>query len=217
MRKLELILSRPLGAEWLSRVLMPSHADYDFEQEIYKKWGTHQGYFQNWRYVEETWNQIEKEIYEKLNQMDLDIKYDLESSYTVVHVRRGDYLGLKNIYGILSLKHYEEALKSLDQDVKENLYVISDDAEVGREFSEQLGAIRAFAPHDLGEWEALKFMSKARCVVAANSTFSWWGSFLCYKNGGIAVLPSEYFISKRDTANMALQFPGSRVSNSIYE
>jgi hypothetical protein len=135
----------------------------------------------------------------------------------VVHVRRGDYLGLKNSYGILSLKHYEEALKSLDQNVKENLYVISDDAEVGREFSDQLGAIRAFAPHDLGEWEALKFMSKARCVVAANSTFSWWGSFLCYKNGGIAVLPSEYFISKRDTANMALQFPGSRVSNSIYE
>ena len=217
LKKMESLISIPFGVKWLSRILIRTHPDYVFELEINKEYGIHQGYFQNWKYVEEVWHQVGTEINQKLSGISLEAKFELETNYTVAHVRRGDYLNLQNLYGTLGANHYKEALKAVAQDLKQNLYIISDDDQIGRALANQLGGIRAFGPHDLQEWEALKLMSMARCVIAANSTFSWWGSYLCHKSGGLAILPAEYFVTNNISANTALQYPGARISKSIYE
>ena len=63
---------------------------------------------------------------------------------------------------------------------------------------------------DSGEfsaWQSLKIMSLASAVVTANSTFSWWGGYMCSKRGGIAITPQPWFSSNITKTENALSHP----------
>ena len=168
------------------------------------------GYFQNWQYVHVVMPQIYSELVEMLTKVSGIASIQLGNSvYGVVHFRRGDLLNYGKTMGILNdgyfLKAINYAFTDLNQRVK--LVVLTDDKEAGEKTFASL-ADEVYGPDDVDEWEALRIMSNAIFVVTSNSTFSWWGALLSSKNGGIAYVPSPWFLDWSPNPGEAFIFPG---------
>jgi hypothetical protein len=116
-----------------------------------------------------------------------------------MHIRRGDYVGNSETYGLLSNDYYQEALK-LMMELKPfaPVWVFSDDHEAAIEISGEITGIdfRLLTINELeNPLEALILMSKAKGHVIANSTFSQWAAVL--GNSPIVICPKEYFADGR--------------------
>jgi hypothetical protein len=48
---------------------------------------------------------------------------------------------------------------------------------------------------DATAWDVLTDLANSDVVIAANSTLSWWGAWLCVQNNGLAFLPSIWIRS----------------------
>jgi hypothetical protein len=175
------------------------------------------GYFQHWRYVESSWEVIGPEILSALSQQST-LKY-AQHDYMVVHVRRGDYSLQREQLGVLKNRYYDEAIKLAL--TKLNLgsiliYVISDDSEEAKDLFAGNSDAKVIPPSELDEWGCLSLMSQAKAVVTANSTLSWWGGYLAYKNGGIMVIPEPWFDTWGERVGSAFALPGVLQVNSSF-
>jgi hypothetical protein len=140
-------------------------------------------------------NQIKKEIVENLG------------TFQVLHIRRGDFLYKNSKFPTLALNYY---LRNITPDL--NLVIITDDIDSSKTMINFIKPNFIFGPADFNEIECLYLMSKANIVIAANSTFSFWGGVLCQSNGGRTIYPSM------DTSNgRNLHYPGFLIQNPEYE
>ena len=109
-----------------------------------------------------------------------------DGSLTAIHVRRGDYVSKPNFHPTCSLEYYNEAMDIINSD---NYIIISDDIEwckkvfVGNEF--------IFSPFT-NEIEDLYLLMNCDNHIIANSSFSWWGAYLCEKDNKV-VSPKTWF------------------------
>ena len=101
---------------------------------------------------------------------------------TAVHVRRTDYLHQTDLYRPLGPAYYEAAMAATAAP-----YVIfSDDpAWCRRNFPSECIVMR-----NNRDYEDLLLMASCDEVIAANSTFSWWGAWL---SPGRGVFPRRWF------------------------
>jgi|688.fasta_scaffold447416_2 hypothetical protein len=159
------------------------------------------GYWQNWQFAYRNRSVLATELLVYLSQ---NIKthsklIGREKPLLVVHVRRGDYNSqrLKEIVGTISLQSYVKKIKEL-KDLYPNLEVITlTDSSFIQENANLIvffGTILDVS--ETTNWEALKIMSCADFLIAANSTFSWWGGFLSSFKGGTVFIPNKWFLSE---------------------
>lgn len=100
-----------------------------------------------------------------------------------LHVRRGDYLHLKDYHPVLPRSYYIEAVKKFKG---QPIWVFSDD----------LAWCEKNLPSDWrfvgGRSDVEDFFTMASCQhhIIANSTFSWWAAWL---NGKEVVAPKTWF------------------------
>ena len=124
-----------------------------------------------------------------------------------VHVRHGDYLTSPHLewHGVLSENYYEEAVFRLyGKNYDEIIFLIfSDDLDWCREnfhFAKQLVVE--------GEEDIIDLFMGARCNdhIIANSSFSWWQSYLGNRSGR-TVAPKKWFGEKTplDTRDLYLK------------
>lgn len=139
------------------------------------------GYFQSELYFLQ-----HKDIIKQL----LTPKYEvqLEPGLCGIHVRRGDYLNLTNCYTQLDMNYYNQAMQ---ESGCSKFLVFSDDIEWCKcnfkgehfEFSER---------HS--DYEDLAIMvKKCQSLIIANSSFSWWGSYLNSNDNKKVIAPSKWF------------------------
>ena len=117
--------------------------------------------------------------------------YSAGGTSVAIHVRRTDYLKLQAYHGVLPLSYYREAHKLLQQQCLINrVFVFSDDLEWCYDnFPKDFVIVRGTTAH-----EDLLLMSSCKHAVIANSSFSWWGSFLGDDQLGRAVIaPKQWF------------------------
>lgn len=167
------------------------------------------GYFQHWRYVEHAWGSIGPEIEKTLNLQ--RTTENLLGDYLVVHVRRGDLLIQNRLWGILQIDYYDKAIKIAKEILKLPdiaIFVITDQSEEAEKLFSGYENVEIFGPTDLDEWGCLSIMARSKGVIAANSTLSWWGGFLCHKRGGFMVIPDPFFDELGKRAGSAFAFPG---------
>lgn len=105
-----------------------------------------------------------------------------------IHVRLGDYTHLKDSHPPCSKEYYEEALSLLPKDA--NIILFSDD------YSNALNLMNSFGINVMLTGTADKFidlciMSKCNYHIIANSSFSWWGSWL--SNSKKTIAPKQWF------------------------
>lgn len=108
---------------------------------------------------------------------------DVES--VSVHVRRGDYLDKKEIYGgICTEEYYRGAIEYMQGQSRESrFYLFSNDPEwVKGWVNENYGGDHRFVIIEGTQEETgyldLLLMSRCKNHIIANSSFSWWGAWL---------------------------------------
>lgn len=138
------------------------------------------GYFQNFEYIDS----IREEFIQKLsfNEKILE-KYSDISKQIVIHVRGGDYKNNKFHEQPLT-NYYKRCIESCKGDM---FIVCTNDIPYAKQLIENCNFIEE------NEVDTLYLMSKAKGVICANSSFSWWGAYL-NPNRPIFI-PSKWFNS----------------------
>lgn len=133
----------------------------------------------------------------KLNQMDMNIKKLIDESCSVsVHVRRGDFVNNEG-FDICNINYYKTAINKLCEITGKKVnefqffffgddhkYILSNFENIQKEIVQGSSA-----------GIDMYLMSRCKYHIIANSTFSFWGSFLDDKSG-IVIAPQYSFFSK---------------------
>lgn len=114
-----------------------------------------------------------------------------------LHVRWGDYLNLKHVFGETPAGYYRRAvdvLRGLTGSTSP-LWLFSDDSSGA---SEYLAGVLELdhvveSPAESTPLENLLLLSGASGIVAANSSFSWWAAFLAQRTIGEVIFPRPLF------------------------
>lgn len=163
------------------------------------------GYFQSYKFFEQHFSLIyrlldietrTKEVFEKLN----DTFKDNVSNSISMHFRLGDYKKVSYFHPIMPSSYYLSSLKYIlenenennenkEKDISKNVIYFCEDEDIQtveetiRQCKEEfpnLNFIRA--PKVLEDWEQMLLMSECKHHIIANSSFSWWGAYIGFKN-----------------------------------
>ena len=111
-----------------------------------------------------------------------------------LHIRRTDYM-LNNFHKVLSLNYYYNSLKDIERTMTiGNIYIFSDDLNWIRdnfkwECKNNTKITFVSLKTDIDE---LSLMNKFKIIVIANSSFSWWASYVGSENKTIYA-PENWF------------------------
>jgi hypothetical protein len=147
------------------------------------------GYLQNINYLKDS-QEIVKELFKpSINSFrQVYLKYqpliDNKDRIVVVHARRTDYLrnqDIINYHGPLSVEYYKSAINKMCKYVKNPIFLLSSDdssfwVSVIKEVTELTNNF--FVLEDENEINTLILLQQFYYFIIANSTFSWWASYL---------------------------------------
>jgi hypothetical protein len=152
--------------------------DYHYDPNVFeiKEDTNFRGYFQSEKYFKHCEDVIRNEFKFKSDisdRVDEFLKPYVGKRLVAVHIRRGDYLVNPDAHPLCTLEYYHNAMDMLDGD--DVLFVcLSDDIGWCEENIKRKNII--FNKSDLAHDMCL--ISKCNDHIIANSTFSWWGSWL---------------------------------------
>ena len=167
------------------------------------------GFFINHESVKGISHTLADELISGLSKIDLPVVNG--TKYQVIHVRRGDFVGLRGTFGILSADYYLQNMKANTE-----VYICTDDEKLVPDIVKKIKPTKVFGPHDLDPLQVLKLMSEATHVVMSNSTLSWWGGFLCLANSGSVRIPSPFY-RYSDKEFKSLNLPEFEEAQSFFE
>ena len=183
----------------------------EFDSEILKRSdGYFDGHWQDERYFKANENAIREDFELKepfgtrANEMAEKIKNTPNA--TSVHIRRGDYVSIQKIadtHGTLPLSYYKTACdKILEKFPAAHFFVSSDDILwVKENFPREYPAIFVSSP-EISDCEELRLMSRCEHNIIANSTFSWWATWLNRNPDKTVVTPTKWFKDGRNEKNL---------------
>lgn len=147
------------------------------------------GYFQSENYLHNYEEDIKSMFLSNDCVISLKEKYKdlLENNITCsIHVRRGDYLQHQDIHFVQSINYYMRAVKLMP---KESVFLIfSDDIEWCKNNFPDIPERFVYIENQK-DFEDLYLMSLCDNNIIANSSFSWWGSWLNRNENKIVVAP----------------------------
>tara|TARA_B100000989_G_scaffold214088_1_gene162765 strand:+ start:24441 stop:25277 length:837 start_codon:yes stop_codon:yes gene_type:complete len=135
-----------------------------------------------------------------------------EENSCSVHIRRGDYLNIKNqkVYKSLTSKYYINAVTWIEKKHKNIKYFIfSDDIDWVKSNLEFKNATYIENSNKRKPHEDILLMSICNHNIIANSTFSWWGAWLNSNDNKIVLSPKDWF----NDVNLELLSRGLNCSN----
>ena len=149
------------------------------------------GYFQCEKYFENIEDEIRKDFTfkEEILNVSKEIFSQLFGDQEVIslHVRRGDYITNPN-HPTQSLDYYKEALSNFDENLP--VIIFSDDSQWCNE--QELFIPDRFFISEGGDSKVdLCLMTLCSYHIIANSSYSWWGSYLAKSKKTVA--PSDWF------------------------
>jgi hypothetical protein len=121
----------------------------------------------------------------------LEYRDILDYHKCAIHVRRGDYVKLNNVYRVLDMNYYNGAMQVMDTfGVNEYLVFSNDIAWCKENFK---GDQFTFIQDD--NLVELFLMGKCAHNITSNSAFSWWGGYLNTNPGRVVIAPEKWFSS----------------------
>ena len=171
------------------------------------------GYFQHWQFVENVWPVVKEELNVVLSHYSRDLKHRnlFGEKYIILHFRGGDFLTLSELFGVLSPSYYLKALEYVKKTIPDEYRIIiaTNDVKFAKKFAQIIGvgSFEILDSENFNSWETLALMSAAAVVISANSTFSWWGGYLCMKNGGVCIVPETWYKTFEKESSTALRHP----------
>lgn len=146
----------------------------DQEKDLYLH-----GYFQSSKYCLAV-----KELMKSVLFFPPDVSERLESKYgkrifdenvVLVHARQGDYCSKADYHGPLNQDYYKNAKACVEKLIKDPFYVLISDDDFWTS-NNVFGSSSLIFEEDT--INTLWFIMRCPHIIMANSTFSWWGTFL---------------------------------------
>ena len=191
----------------IDRVVIENDENYD--GNLFKSIGpnTHlRGYWQSYRYFEDIKDVLAKDFMPKrslYSSLESGSEFNVKNETAIaIHVRRGDFVHNKKVmefHGYCSFEYFNSAIKLIRSNVKDPLFCFfSDDMPwVKKQFADvenKLFLSGKGAIHDLCK------MRYCNHHILSNSTFGWWGAWLCSQPDQLVVCPKRWFaVKKNDT------------------
>ena len=111
-----------------------------------------------------------------------------------IHIRRGDYIKRKNIQrysNICTEQYYDKAISYIKEKYPNaKFYAFSDDIKYLNDFCQKRNIMAVNTDRKMEDVEEMMLMSKCKHNIIANSTFSWWASWLNKNYNKIVIAPS---------------------------
>jgi len=176
---------------------------FHFDPEVLKLGDSKylQGYWQSEKYFLDIENIIRKDFTVKIPPTETNQKMmdEINSQNSAsLHIRRGDYVNdekTKKFHGICSLDYYIRGAKLIaEKNPDVRFFVFSDDIAWAKE-NLKLDFPMMFVDinDDDHNYEDMRLMSKCRHHIIANSSFSWWGTWLNPNQEKIVIAPKKWF------------------------
>jgi hypothetical protein len=165
------------------------------------------GYYQSFKYPELILENLlaDFQISEPSEWFLMTEKLAAKELPIMMHVRRGDYMSLKNDFGVLSEEYYRGACAEIElEQGNQQKWVFSDSPELMSDIMEKSGISNwklITPPKESSPNESLKLMSTARNLIMSNSTFSWWSAYLNTNLPKICV-PSKWFKNREEPLDL---------------
>lgn len=153
------------------------------------------GYFQTEKYFSHIEDLIredfsfKKEIKELCKKLFLDL--NLTENSISLHVRRGDYVQLQDYHPLVSIEYYKNALSLMPNGLP--ILIFTDDVEWCKQ-QELFYEDRFLISENNQTGIDLCLMTMCKYHIIANSSLSWWGSWLAKSEKTIA--PKNWFHEK---------------------
>ena len=120
-----------------------------------------------------------------------------------LHIRRGDFIINHANHHNLSLSYYEKALEQFDG---RQIVIFSDDTKWCQE--QELFSDDRFLICETGHpYIDLCIMSKCSDFIIANSTYSWWGAWLCNNKDKVVLYSDRWFGPNNEHKSLKDLFP----------
>lgn len=165
------------------------------------------GYFQSEKYFSNIKDLIRKHFRFKknLSKKNLHFLRLIKNTNSVsIHVRRGDYVTnqkVSNIHRICSINYYKKAISYIKKNIENpHFYIFSDDKEwVIKNFNFERRSTIISLNLNKQNYVDMLLMSRCKHNIIANSSFSWWGSWLNNNENKKTIAPSKWFgVANRD-------------------
>ena len=178
-----------------------------FDASVFKNDNVYlDGYWQNELYFSDIREELLRDLTSIRSMSDLGVVYmeGIKKSNSVsLHVRRGNYLNLKN-FNVLDIDYYMKAVEYIRKNVeKPTFYIFSDDLEWCKN---SLGFLDncIFVDSTKTEIDDLKLMSFCKHNIIANSSFSWWGAWLNQNCKKTVIAPKGWLLNDPGSSNVIL-------------
>lgn len=160
------------------------------------------GYYQSEKYFKEYREQLIAQFTPQYNATEeyKRISHEIRKCNSVaVHVRRGDFLQAQNDpnpnHYLLSDRYYHNALDFIAKEVGNAVYFwFSDDIDwVKHNFGERTNFRYVCLDTPYADIDEMMLMKQCHHIIAANSTFSWWASWLNESEKAIHLCPAKRY------------------------
>ena len=125
-----------------------------------------------------------------------------DSNSVSIHIRRGDYLEI-DFFKIISLEYYLEAINVILKKIEDpEFFVFSDDIEwvkTNLKVSKKIHFVNIDGDSDndgMIDIEEFFLMKNCKYNIIANSSFSWWASYLNDYEKKITIAPKKWYNNK---------------------
>ena len=191
-------------AFWGMRCYTSEKENGIFDKNIFNvKKGFLDGYWQSEKYFSDVRKILHSEFSFDTDETGLEeMEAQIPENAVSMHIRRGDYLSSADVYGsICTMEYYRKAMLYMKQQVEAPVFVIfSDDIEWSRETFQ--GEEFVFLEKNMAhyeDWFDMYLMSRCRHNIIANSSFSWWGTWLNENVDKITVAPNRWLNGEKTT------------------
>jgi len=123
-----------------------------------------------------------------------------------IHLRRTDYLEPEKmaVHGICDVDYYKKAIEIINSKLTNPyFYLFSDDPQEADKLfdgmlSEKINVsgLLAQVPSKDNDLIELALMSRCKNFILANSSFSWWGSYLSDADPKLVIAPTSWLLSE---------------------
>lgn len=148
------------------------------------------GYFQSEKYFKDYRKDLLKQLTFKKDISDTAKRYRdcISEDCISVHVRMGDYFRFPNKHPICNYDYYQQAFDMMPKDIP--IILFSDSLEHAIQLIKPFNK-KMFIFDTKNDFVELCLMSMCNYHIIANSSFSWWGSWLSKSKKTVA--PSQWF------------------------
>ena len=185
-------------------------AHFHFDEDLYNNCPDNSslyGFFQSPKYFLNIREEIIKDFKFK-KQIINECKSILKTfdNPIALHIRRGDFLINSANHHNLPMSYYENGLDCFDED--RQVVIFSDDPEWC--FEQKLfDNDRFLVSQSNSPYHDLYLMTQCSDFIIANSTYSWWGAWLCMNPFKEVIYPNRWFGPNNASKSTADLFPRS--------